>query len=78
MSEYTSSIVNNYGDSDRVQQDVKALNDIISRQGIGLLLDVVAEYIGNLNAKFKWTAKDIANIKNCYTSQLIEAINERT
>ena len=72
---YTSSIIFKYGDNERVRQDAKALNDIIARQGNALLLDVIAENIGQLVLKYKM---DVKSLKQSLLMDLSDAINERT
>lgn len=40
-----------YGDYDNVKKDVSTLNDILSRQGSTLLMEVIAEQAGNTAIK---------------------------
>ena len=47
MSNYTSSLVNKYGDTSKVRQDAKTLKDILSRQGTSLFIDVIADRAGH-------------------------------
>lgn len=67
-----------YGDIDNVTKDVKALNDILNRQGNTLLLHVISEQVGNLNLKYNWTEKDVQNIITNLCNELKESILERT
>lgn len=78
MSEYVASIINNYGDADNVRADVKALNDIINRQGNNLLLDVIAEHVGRVSKDFKLSDDDVRRVRRALVEHLTNAINERT
>lgn len=42
----------NYGDFDNIENDVKTIHNIISRQGTILLADCIAEHIGQTSLKF--------------------------
>lgn len=75
---YQTSMVLKYGDVDNVPKDVKTLNDIIDRQGITLLIDVIAEYVGQRAIAYKWTSLERRQVMNQYVEELREAIIERT
>lgn len=77
MSNYTSSIIFKYGDVDKVKQDAKTLRDIIARQGSSLLIDCIAEHVGEaaINHNFDQTEK--MRIVRSLTEELREAILER-
>lgn len=75
---YVSSIVSVYGDVDRVKQDVTTLNDILSRQGSRLLLDVIAESIGRAALTYKLTPLEVTRLRNSTIDSLNMAIIERT
>lgn len=49
MSNYTSSIIINYGNLESVENDFKTLKDIHTRQGTFILLERLANYIGEVN-----------------------------
>ena len=74
---YVSSIVNKYGDTDRVRADTKVLFDILDRQGSALLIDALAEYAAVSMAKFNLGNSDKAMTKIALVDSLEEAINER-
>ena len=74
---YISSIISTYGDTDQVKQDVKTLNEILGRQGDQLLLDVVAEHIGDCAIKFKMIEEETTRVKNIAVRHLKYAIEER-
>lgn len=71
---YVSSIVHKYGDEESVKRDAKTILEIIGRQGIPLLLDVIAESCGetankrpamqtsNRRGEFNISARTIADI----------------
>ena len=68
MSNYISSIVSRYGDVNSVKVDSQVITEIISRQGSGLLLDVISESCGNTANKF--------NLSNEDRNRLIESLVE--
>ena len=78
MSNYTSSIINKYGDKENVKNDAKTLNDILSRQGTSLLIDVIAEHVGNIAAKYELGSHEVNNLKGSINTELFDAMNERT
>lgn len=67
-----------YGDYDNVTKDVKTLNDIIDRQGASLLIDVLAEKVGNTAIKHKLTSDEIVTVMQSMLTELKESILERT
>lgn len=67
-----------YGDIDNVKTDVRALRDIISRQGHNFVMDVIAEGIGETVNKFKLGIDDVKRLKTRLLDELRDAINERT
>ena len=66
-----------YGDESNVSNDVKALTDIINRQGSTLLLEVIAEQVGHAKLKFDLTEAEVAKVRNSLRDELNEALNER-
>lgn len=74
---YTSSIVSKYGDVDSIKNDVKLLNEILSRQGNSLLLDVIAEHAGNTANKFKLLPSDRSMLMISLVDELEESLKER-
>ena len=66
-----------YGDYDNVTKDVKTINEIIDRQGNKLLLEILAEYVGNVVNKFKLPAIEAKRIRDSLLNDLKEEINER-
>ena len=45
----------NYGDFERIKSDVQTLHDIINRQGTNLVVDCMAEIIGDTSCKHNLT-----------------------
>lgn len=66
-----------YGDIDKVKADVKTLNDILSRQGSSLLIDVIAEHCGNFVNTYKLHSSDRAMLIISLVDELAEALKER-
>lgn len=74
---YVSSIMTKYGDIEKVKQDVKTLNEILTRQGSSLLIDVIAESIGNAAIKFKMSDLDRNRLQHDIVSEFNNSICER-
>lgn len=74
---YVSSIINKYGDAEKVREDAKVLQDILARQGTTFIIDCLAEYIGEHVNKFELTKVDRENLVNNITRELREALWER-
>jgi len=74
---YISSITTKYGDIANVKADVKALNDIISRQGTSLLIDVISNSVGDSVIKFKLDSTEAQRIVKALVTELNEALLER-
>lgn len=77
MTKYQSSIVTKYGDLPNVEADAKTLRDILERQGSDLLIDALAEFVGECAIKFKFHSSDTAMTKIALLDALESAINER-
>lgn len=76
-SEYISSITTKYGDIDNVKADVKALNDIISRQGTSLLIDTISNSVGDKVNKYKLESTEAQRIVKALVTELNESLLER-
>jgi len=63
-----------YGDVDNVSRDVKALHDIIARQGSHLVTACLAESIGNTALKFGFTF----NASKRVLESVVEDLREQT
>jgi len=74
---YQSSIINKYGDTENVKSDIKKLNDILQRQSKTLLIDVIAEYVGQCAIKFNYTLEEKNRVVISLTNELREALQER-
>lgn len=77
MSNYTSSIVNKYGDTENVKRDTKTLFEIMDRQGTTLLIDAVAEYSARSMQKFNLPYIEKSALRVSLVDELNDAINER-
>lgn len=77
-SNYTSSIVNKYGDRDKVPADVQVLFEILSRQGSSLLIDTLAEYVANTCNKLRLEPKERERLVSNLVAELVGALSERT
>lgn len=67
-----------YGDNNNVEQDSKALTDIIERQGYNFTIDCLAIYIGNVSLKHNLHQDDIKTALDSLIADLKNAVNERT
>jgi hypothetical protein len=74
---YVSSIINNYGDPQRVREDVSTLRLILASQGSRLLTDVIAEVCGETANKFKMSPQERNNVMNRVLSEMQDALSER-
>lgn len=77
MNKYISSIMSLYGDTDNIKKDINTLNDIISRQGDLLLLDVIAENAGQAAIKFNMSIDERNRLVNTILDHLSNALSER-
>ena len=68
----------NYGDLENVRDDVKALHDIINRQGSRLLTACLAEHLGLTASKFdlSWgdSIRALDSVVNDLRQQTLERI----
>lgn len=76
-NKYISSITTKYGDVENVKADCKILNEILARQGTSLLIDVIAEHIGDTVIKFNLNSVESKRILESNVNELKEAILER-
>lgn len=67
-----------YGYPEKVKEDFRALNDIISRQGSNFVIHSLAEYVGKQNLLWKFKPNEIQNIIRHYSNELKESILEKT
>ena len=72
-----SNNTRNYGDIDNVAGDVKALHDIIARQGSQLVTAVLAEGIGSTALKYKLTFNESKRVLESMIEDLTEQTLER-
>ncbi len=67
-----------YGDYDKVPTDAKVLAEIIARQGPSLVLEALAESVGETVVKHNLLPHEVNTIKFGMMEELRDAINERT
>jgi hypothetical protein len=67
----------NYGDLSRITTDIELLNDIINRQGTNLIIDVIAEYVGQQQLQWNFSHDEIKLLIESLTDDLKESILER-
>ena len=77
MSNYISSIINKYGDTSQVEQDMKTLIDIQMRQGSALLIDLIAESAGRTANQLKLSDADRKRLVESMCKDLRDAMLER-
>jgi hypothetical protein len=66
-----------YGYPEKVKADVETLNEILSRQGSSLLIDVIAEHVGSVVSTFKLSKSEVNRVQQSLVVELKEAISER-
>lgn len=66
-----------YRDNDNVKKDIQTLNEILYRQGASILLDVIAEKLGQDNLDYQWSENEATRIRDAFVSEFKDAINER-
>ena len=67
----------NYGNVITLHDDIKTVNRILDNQGINLLIDAIAEYIGNQAVKYNFSAEESNLLRDNVLSDLESQINER-
>lgn len=67
----------NYGNLTRLNIDIKLANRILEDQGINLLVDVIAEYIGTQAVKYNLSIEDSNRLRDSILNDLESQINER-
>lgn len=66
-----------YGDVDNLNQDIKALRDILSRQGQAFAIDVLAETVGETANKFGLSETERNQLLSGLKKDFINALEER-
>lgn len=74
---YTSSIVDKYGDTANVLRDARTLQEILSRQGSGLLIDAIAEYAGKTANDFRFPESVRVKLVQDFVTDFENALKER-
>lgn len=76
-SNYARTGSQQYGDIDNVKRDAGIIREILSRQGSDLLLEVIANGVGDCRVKFNLSEVEINRVKASLIDSLSELINER-
>ena len=66
-----------YGDYDNVTKDSKTIAEIFYRQGASLILEVLAERVGEAALRFDINGKERALLRDKMVNELREEINDR-
>lgn len=67
----------NYGNLTTLHTDIKSVNSILENQGINLLIDVIAEYVGTQSVKYNFSTEESNRLRDSVISDLESQINER-
>lgn len=70
-------MISQYGDTPNVPSDAAYIRNLIDRQGPQFLLDCLAEYVGEGNARWKLSETEAARFRDSLIKSLTDAINER-
>lgn len=74
---YSSRGYQIYGDVDNVAKDPTAIREIISRQGLDIVLEVIADNVAESRQKFNLNEKEMDAVVNSIRMSLAELISER-
>lgn len=74
---YSSRGYQIYGDVDNVAKDSTAIREIISRQGLDIVLEVIADNVAESRQKFNLNEKEMDSVVNSIRMSLAELISER-
>lgn len=67
-----------YGDYDNVTKDANALMDILNRQGTGIALEVLADFLANTSHNSKLTEEENNHMMANVCRELSDLFSERT
>lgn len=67
-----------YGDYDNVTKDANALIDILNRQGTGIVLEVLADFLANTAHGYKLTEEENTHMIVSVCRELRDLFSERT
>lgn len=74
---YSASGYQVYGDLDNVKKDSVILKDILERQGSDIVLESIAEQIGQCKLKFNLSGAELSAIVSSIKLSLDDLIGER-
>lgn len=66
-----------YGDIENLKKDIKAITEVLDRQGASLLIDVISEYSGNVANMFKLSEHERTRLIDARVNELKQALLER-
>ena len=66
-----------YGDLDNVKKDLSTLKEILDRQGSDIILESIAEQIGQCKLKFNLSGAELSAIVSSIKLSLDDLIGER-
>lgn len=66
-----------YGDLDNVKEDLSTLKDVLERQGSDIVLEAIAEQIGQCRLKFNLSGAELSAIVSSIKLSLDDLIGER-
>ena len=66
-----------YGDEDNVKTDKMIVNEIIGRQGLSLIIDVIVDQYESISVKYKLDNISRTSLENNVIKELQSTFNER-
>ena len=70
-------MITKYGDEANIRTDRMIVNEIIGRQGLSLIIDVIVDQCENVSTKFKLDSNNRASLENNVIKELQSTFNER-
>lgn len=66
-----------YSDSDNVKKDLSTLKEILERQGSDIVLEAIAEQIGQCKLKFNLSGAELSAVVSSIKLSLHDLVGER-
>jgi len=70
-------MITKYGDEANIKTDRMIVNEIIGRQGLSLIIDVIVDQCENVSVKYKLDNISRTSLENNVIKELQSAFNER-
>jgi hypothetical protein len=67
----------NYGDPVNVVADGATMREILSRQGLDIFAEVLADHFGKCNQRFLFTSDELLRAKDRFIADFTELLDER-